>query len=350
LFFGIATIAEPVAAQEITSNKTSSAMSSDQTDNDHDRGPQNGDIAVSAVTILDGAYASSQIATLPNDGGPYHFLTTVDNVPNGAFDPDFTSDGRTIFFWSFGTPDFIYSVSARGGRITQIHTDCIENPNCFGDDNPAISPDGRELLAVRFIGPFDQNGCLPFAGIMLFHSDGSHSRPLTQGPVCTGDDEPRWSADGNWIVFRHGDQNGLISIWVMRRDGSRRQQVTPGTTLGYGNPNWSPDGTRIVFQVPAEPTDDQNPQQVYTIHPDGTHLRQITHYANIPGVTIATFGTRWSPDGKKLVFSHRDPNTTYGPDGLPHSDIFEMNPDGTDVEQITFTPEKDNNTAWGARR
>ena len=113
---------------------------------------------------------------------------------------------------------------------------------------------------------------------------------------------------------------------------------------------WSPDGDRIVFQSPAEPADDQHPQQIYTIRPDGTYLRQITHYAVIPGFTIGTFGARWSPDGRKLVFADRDPNTTLGPDGQPHSDLFEMNPDGSDVVQITFTPEKDNDPAWGPRR
>ena len=35
-----------------------------------------------------------------------------------------------------------------------------------------------------------------------------------------GDLEPRWSPDGNWIVFQHGDPNGLLTLWVMRRGGS----------------------------------------------------------------------------------------------------------------------------------
>ena len=321
---------------------------------DHDRGPQNGDLAVSAVTVIDGAYGINQVATMPKDGGPYHFLTSVDTTPTGAYDPDFTPDGRKIFFTTFGDEtrgDFIISVPAEGGPLTPIQTDCASNdPNC-GDDNPAISPDGRELLTLRFQGPVDNNGCLVFAGIMRFRIDGSHPKRLSPvGPPCSGDLEPRWSPDGNRILFQYQDSTGPQSIWVMNRDGSHRRQITPATLLGYGNPNWSPDGNRIVFQVPAEPTDDQNPQQLYTMHPDGTHIRQVTHYAPIIGVVIATNGARWSPDGRKIVFAHRDPNTTYGPDGLPHADIFEMNPDGSDVVQITFTPEKDNNPTWGARR
>jgi Tol biopolymer transport system component len=241
------------------------------------------------------------------------------------------------------------SVPAGDGALTVIHTDCASNdPNC-SDDTPAISPDGRELLTVRFQGPFDNNGCLVYAGIMRFRIDGSHPKQLTPvGPPCPGDDQPRWSPDGNWIVFQHGDANGVVTLWIMRRDGSHKQQLTSMTDVA--RPDWSPDGERIVFQSPAEPADDQHPQQIYTIHPGGSHLRQITHYAVIPGVTIGTFGARWSPDGKKILFAHRDPTTTLGPDGLPHADLFEMRPYGSDVVQINFTPEKDNDPAWGARR
>src|SRR5437868_4117848 len=135
----------------------------------------------------------------------------------------------------------------------------------------------------------------------------------------------------------------------MRKDGAQRHRITP-SGIDVGDPDWSPDGKRIVFQSPADPGDDQHPQQVYTIHPDGTHLVQITHYAATSGLTIGTFGSRWSPDGQKVVFAHRDSTTTLGPDGVPHADLFVMNPDGTDVMQITFTPDKDNAPAWGPRR
>jgi Tol biopolymer transport system component len=349
LFFAATTL--PISAQEADSNETSPSVDN-LPDNDHDRGPQNGDLAVSAVTVIDGAYGTSQIATVPKDGGPYHFLTTVDTMPNGAYDPDFTPDGMRVFFETFGddhNPDRIFSVPANGGAFVQVRTECLTDPNCLGDDAPAVSPNGRELLFVRSSGPIDNNGCLASAVIIRTRLNGTQPKQLTQGgPPCGGDYEPRWSPDGNWIVFQHGDGNNVLTLWVMRRDGLHKQQITPLTDIG--NPNWSPDGRRIVFQSPSEPADDQHPQNVYTIRPDGTHLRRLTHYNPILGVVIATFGPRWSPDGSKIVFSHRDPTTTLGPDGLPHSDIFEMNHDGSDLVQINFTPEKDNNTAWGQHR
>lgn len=347
LFFGVATTVIPVAAQETTSHEPPNGVSSDL--DDHDRGPRNGDLAISATTVVDGAYGPAEIATVPKDGGPYHFLTTL---PGGGVQPDFDRDGDKIFFQGPGPNgiDGIYTVPTRGGRTTQLQTNCITDSNCLGEGSPVVSPDGRQLLEGRAYGPSDQNGCLAFGGVYLLRIDGSHPRQASPTePPCVSDFNPRWSPDGRWFTYLHQDLTGLFSVWVIRLGDSSGRQISP-VGMDSGGPDWSPNGDRIVFQSPAEPADDQHPQQIYTIRPDGTHLRQITHYVIIPGFTIGTFGARWSPDGRKLVFAHRDPNTTLGPDGQPHSDIFEMNSDGTDVVQITFTPEKDNDPAWGARR
>jgi Tol biopolymer transport system component len=40
--------------------------------------------------------------------------------------------------------------------------------------------------------------------------------------------------------------------------------------------------------------------QVFTINPDGTRLRQVTHQAVLPA---GQFGLSWSPDGRSLVYS-----------------------------------------------
>lgn len=345
-----ATRREPIpSAATGTQDQTFDNDNNDEADTHYGRKPENGGFAVSAVTVVDGAYATNQIATLPENGGPYKFLT---NMPNGSFDPVFDRDGDKIFFWGpvENGPDGIYSVSADGGAVAQLQTDCITNPNCLGEGNPAISPNGRELLEARALGPIDENGCLAFGGIYLLRIDGSEPRQVSETDApCTSDFEPRWSPDGLRIIFQHQDLTGLFSLWVMRRDGSHRHQITP-VGMDIGNPDWSPGGDRIVFQSPAEPADDQTPQQIYTIHPDGTHLVQITQYEPVSGIIIGTFGPRWSPDGRQLVFAHRDATTTVGPDGQPHADLFVMNPDGSNVVQINFTPEKDNSPAWGPRR
>jgi Tol biopolymer transport system component len=313
----------------------------------HDR--ENGVLAVSAVTVVDGAYAVNQIATLRVHGGPYLFLT---NLPDGAFDPVFTPDGQTIFFWGPvpNAPDGIYSTTSTGGPVAHLVTDCTSDPNCLGEGNPAVSPKGKELVEARAYGPADANNCLAFSGIYLLQIDGTYPRRVSRALApCTSDFEPRWSPQGRRVLFQHQDIFGLFSMWIMRRDGSHAYQVTPAG-MDIGNPDWSPDGERIVFQSPAEPADDLTPQQIYTIHPNGSGLVQLTHYEPISGVTIGTFGSRWSPDGDKIVFAHRDDKTTIGPDGLPHADLFEMNSDGSNVRQITFSPEKDNSPAWAPER
>jgi Tol biopolymer transport system component len=339
----------PLAAQQTTREEFSIAVAEAPSNDHRDGKPKNGGFAVSAVTIVDGAYATNQIGTLPRHGGPYNFLT---NLPNGAFDPTFTPDGATIFFWGpvENGPDGIYTVPVEGDAVVQLQTDCTTNPNCLGEGNPAVSPNGRELLEGRALGPVDENGCLAFVGIYGLHIDGSHAKQVTKTEApCTSDFEPRWAPDGHGILYQHQDLTGLFSLWVMRKSGPHAEQITP-PGMDIGNPDWSPDGTRIVFQSPAEPADDQTPQQIYTIHPDGTNLVQITHYEPISGLVIGTFGPRWSPDGRLLVFAHRDDKTTVGPDGQPHADLFTMNPEGRNVVQITFTPEKDNAPAWAPRR
>jgi TolB protein len=78
---------------------------------------------------------------------------------------------------------------------------------------------------------------------------------LTNDPT-TIDDDPDWSPDGQKIVFtRHsvndpGPQFTTAEIWVMNADGSNKQQVTLNNYDERG-PAWSPDGTKILYICPA---------------------------------------------------------------------------------------------------
>ena len=86
------------------------------------------------------------------------------------------------------------------------------------------------------------------------------------------------------------------------------------------------------------PPDDAPGGDIYTIRPDGTGLRRLTHFP--PTVRLGELG--FSPDAKRIVF------TKGGADN--NRDLFVMRTDGTGVEQITRTALSENGPDWGPDR
>jgi len=73
----------------------------------------------------------------------------------------------------------------------------------------AVSPDGKEIVFTKDLQ------------LWIVNVDGSNLKQLT----TKGGDWPDWSPDGEWIVFTYmGDKNG--HLWLMRPDGTERQQIT----------------------------------------------------------------------------------------------------------------------------
>src|SRR4026207_2501852 len=72
---------------------------------------------------------------------------------------------------------------------------------------------------------------------------------------------------------------------------------------------------RIAYS--ANPT---GTYQLYTINPDGSDIRQIT---NLPPTDNSTWFPNYSPDGHRIVFSNNSPDA---PDA---QNLYLINPDGT---------------------
>jgi Tol biopolymer transport system component len=86
----------------------------------------------------------------------------------------------------------------------------------------------------------------------------------------------------------------------------------------------------------------------FTIHPDGTNLKQNTNiHAN--EVHLA-----WSPDCKRLLFASSrmgfNDETSYMGAPQPYAEVFAMNSDGTHVEQMTDDQWEEGVPAWRPHR
>ncbi|RME08633.1 MAG: hypothetical protein D6803_00690 [Anaerolineae bacterium] len=136
---------------------------------------------------------------------------------------------------------------------------------------------------------------------------------------------PRWSPDGNSVLFAVPEVWNLYSVLA---DGS---QLTRITDFRSNNADWSPDGTRIVFQ-----SDHQNePEDTPDIYILDLVSGEVTEILDDP--PSVDFNPRWSPDGSRILFiSNR--NGSF--------DIYTMSVDGTDIVQVTDSKEQERSADW----
>jgi Tol biopolymer transport system component len=122
------------------------------------------------------------------------------------------------------------------------------------------------------------------------------------GPAAVGDTAPikltdstrmdwfqSYSPDGTQIAFTSW-RSGLPATWICDNGGIQCNRVAEEWSFG---PAWSPDGRRIAF---THRSDIGNPD-IYTYDVDGGFSRRLTHEAS--GDARAS----WSRDGRWIYFS-----------------------------------------------
>ena len=103
-------------------------------------------------------------------------------------------------------------------------------------------------------------------------------------------------------------------IWVMDADGSNQTRVTRGPKIDE-RPDWSPDGTTIVFS--------RNGNDLWTVAPDGSGLTQLTFTGKRD-----EFAPAYSPDGTRIAFNRVTSSGRLG--------VWIIDADGTGAIQQTF--------------
>lgn len=165
---------------------------------------------------------------------------------------------------------------ARDGTSTRL----TDTP--AGDFQPALSPDGREVVFSSSRDGDAELYVLPLAGgaprrLTAFHRD---------------DWGPRWSPDGAAIAFL-SDREGAPRIYVVARDGTGLARLTaeaPAARVEEDAPAWSPDGRAIAYVIHGRGTD-----EVWIAERGGAARR-------VSPAGVAAQAPTWSPDGRAVAY------------------------------------------------
>lgn len=234
--------------------------------------------------------------------------------------------------WFVGRQEVIYTNYINGGRggidtsTRRVNRDGTNDreiplPDTNGID---VSPDGNQLVYAAYGPPFG-NGQLDFE-IFIADIDGTNSRSIAKGS------QPSWSPDGRRITYVATVEEpypndifrGTPSVFVMNADGTNQTRLT--TALGSNmNPQFSPDGKRIVYEfTPFEfdpVTGIQTKPEIFVMNANGSSQTKITNFAGTDG----DFDPKWTPDSRRIVF-------------LSRSGIRVMNADGSDQKPLFNEP------------
>jgi Tol biopolymer transport system component len=228
------------------------------------------------------------------------------------------------FAWSRNGAKLAYfSIIDTGGQRRAVT--CVVDANNYGEKcldvgggSFALSPDGTEL-AINDHG----------SGINIISIDSGEKRILTTGESGI----PDWSPDGTQIVYQKGRH-----VYSINADGTNETRLVSNAS----SPIWSPDGTHIAYI--AYPN-------IILMKADGTEKVRLTSKLTVGNEMI------WSSDGKHIVFLVMTAGDRYNPENdiyvveveskklsrltKDHNvESFTLSPDGTTIAYTVGAPEK----------
>ena len=222
-------------------------------------------------------------------------------------------------------------------------TDHKKLKNYF-NTGPAINPNGTKIALMS-----DRKG---YADIFLIDAiDGEVDNKLVSGQRTPDLEElkwlnPRlsWSPDGKKIVLavKSGAKDALIVVDV---ETKKRKKYTFGEINELFTAAWSPKGDRIAFiGLNSDRTD------LYLYHLKSGKLSRLTND------WASDFEPNWSPDGTKIIFASqrnmhnigflKEDLTNWATSPYNQTDLFVYDLNTDQISQITDTPWNENYPAW----
>ncbi len=228
------------------------------------------------------------------------------------------SGGGVIVFASWQKNDWqVHIINADGSGERRV-----DNRHGY---EPNWSPDGSKII-------FQYEG--------LWIADLA-SGEITKVPVSVAGNnlpneymvKPAWSPDGQWIALLN--ESGMFGdLYLVHPDGTTLTRLTTTNDISRdGNLVWSPDGSRIAYSAERDGNIEIYLLDVAAAIQGNEAAEQLTSTES----PVRNLVTSWAHDGSRLAFSSdRDSNT----------EIYIMQPDGSDIVRLTNNPSFDGEPAW----
>jgi serine/threonine protein kinase len=306
--------------------------------------------------------ADGELIVIPVQGGPERRLRDIrfESIPASSW-LAWTPDGAQIAFASRSPSTRRMAISLLRMADGTVRSITAPPNGGIGDASPSFSPDGRSLAFVRWSSPSTST-------LLVQKVDDAMNalkEPVTVRVAASAPQSPVW-ADNRRLFFSDGTRileweagvpaeqvylsdSRLVGIAIAGRGTAKPLRIVaahravppsriwtiplraPGVPegppaffarLGYtsNNPDYSPDGTRIVFVSQRSGT-----PELWMTDADGRNPRQLTWFG------VARLGVpKWSPDNRHVAFFARVGGTE------PQIYVIDASEDRPVPRQVTY--------------
>ncbi len=332
--------------------------------------PDGEHIAFTAFIVNEqGEPTSMSVQVVGADGNNLVNLTT--SLPDGAFSSlnYWSRDGQSVFFDSYKTSNETFKVyeAKLDGSLIELSQPTLGLLEWWDGTVLTVNSEEATLKWLRPDGTSSSLTVCPRAsdtmkisstrsraGILFFgvncthgewslylsNKDGSTVQTLLDSPLSAGDGvmvDQAWSPDENFIAFNVSSRSeNTVEMYILDVAGALNDPTLEPIRFEVGNIfssvdslSWQPVITEEIVEKTPQSYDgliaftftaEDGNTEIYTIRADGSGLTNLT---NDPAHDVDPF---WSPDGKRIAFLS---------DRAGYMQIFTMNPDGSDVFQVT---------------